>query len=79
MKDITELLNQINLIPEDSLLERIISYCEENELNPQELGDSLAESEQFKRVLWINAVENNQIQDVLLKNKLKETLDLDEW
>jgi len=72
-------LNKINSLPGDSLLERMLSYCEENDIDPKELGDMFEESEKFKRVLWIDAVENNQIQDAPLKAKLNETQDLDTW
>jgi hypothetical protein len=72
-------LNQINSLPGNSLLERMLSYCEENDIDPKELGDMFEESDQFKRVLWIDAVENNQIQDAPLKAKLNETQDLDTW
>lgn len=77
--NIAELLNKIHTLPEETLLEKIISYCEEHDLDPQEVGDRLAESEQFKRVLWIDAVEHNQIQDKLLKDKLRQTEDFDVW
>jgi len=78
-ENIIELLNDIHKIPESSLLEKLISYCEENDILPQELGDILGESEQFKRVLWINAVQNNQIHDTPLQNKITSTEELDEW
>lgn len=79
MNNLTEILNEINKIPEVSLLDKIISYCEQNDLNPQELGDELAESEHFKRRLWMDCVNNNSIQDNLLKQKWEETDTLDEW
>ena len=77
--DLQDLLNEINKIPGDSLIERIISYCEENDLEPQDIGDSLGESEQFKRVLWIDAVDNNQIHDIKLKELLNSTEEIDDW
>ena len=76
---ISQLLDEIDKLPGDSLLEKILSYCEENDIDPKEIGDMLSDSEQFKRILWIDAVGNNQIKDELLKNKLKETKDLEAW
>ena len=78
-ENIINLINNINDIPGDSLIEKILSYCEENDLEAQEIGDILADSKHFKRVLWIDAVRNNQIQDLGLKNILNETEDFDEW
>lgn len=77
--DITELLNKINKYPEDTLLERMASYCEMNDIDPQEFGDMFSEDEYFKRKLWINCVENFQIKDVLLTNKINSVEGLDEW
>ncbi len=77
--NIVELLNEISKIPEISLLERIISYCEENDLDPKEIGDVLSESETFKTNLWLDCVENNSISDPLLKAKWDKTNNLDEW
>jgi len=75
MINITELLNRIHDIPEDTLIEKIVSYCEETDTDIQEIGEILGESEQFKRVLWIDAVNHNQIQDAPLKNVLQDELD----
>ena len=78
-KDIQDLLNEINAHPEVSLLEKIVSYCEETGFEPQDVGDALSECEQFKRMLWINAVDNNQVHDIKLKEMLNSTEDLDDW
>ena len=77
--NIVKLINEINKMPEDSLLEKMISYCEQTDTDPQELGDIFAESEQFKRKLWISCVEFNQIKDDLLSDKLNLIEDIDEW
>lgn len=78
-KDIVDLLNEINKIPEPDLLGKILSYCEQNDLDVQEVGEILSESEQFKRQLWIDAVKHNQIQDEGLQRKLNSTQELDTW
>lgn len=76
---LVEILNDISEFPEESLLEKMLSYCEMNDLDPQELGDMFAENDQFKRKLWINCVENYQIKDTLLQDKIASVEDLDEW
>ena len=58
--EIVELLNEISKIPEDTLLDRIVTYCEKNDLDTKEIGDTLSESEQFKRMLHIE-LENNHM------------------
>ena len=78
-KDIVDLLNEINKIPESDLLGKILSYCEQNDLDVQEVGEILSESEQFKRHLWMDAVKHNQIQDEGLQRKLNSTQELDTW
>ena len=49
--EIVELLNEISKIPENSLLDKIVSYCEKFDLDPKEIGDTLGDSEQFKLML----------------------------
>ncbi len=77
--DITKLLNEIGKIKDLSLMDKITTYCEQNDLSTQEIGDILSESEQFKRNFWIDCVNNNTIKDDFLKEKIQETFDLDEW
>ena len=77
--NLVEILNEIHKLPENNLLEKMSSYCEMNDIDPQELGDMFAESDQFKRRLWVNCVENFQIKDELLQDKLQSVEDLDEW
>ena len=78
-ENITELLNEINKMPEKTLLEKMVSYCEENDIPEQELGDRLSGSDQFKRTLWINCVESFQIKDELLSEKWAKMENLEEW
>ena len=77
--DLTQVLNEIQATPGDSLIERMLSWCTENDFDPMELGEMFANSKQFKRVLWIDAVEHNQVQDFQLKDLLHETKELDVW
>ena len=74
---ITEILNEISQY-EGTLLERILEYVSENELNPQEVGDILSEDENFKDIFYFDLVSNNEIID----KELKETItkrDVDVW
>jgi len=77
--DIIILLNEIHKIDEENLMDKILSYCSKYDYNPQEIGDLLAESETFKRTLWLDCVDNNTIRDALVKDKLNSTATLDEW
>jgi len=77
--NIIELLNAISQVHGDSLLEKIVSYCDKNNLDPQEVGDILADSEQFKRKLHIDLVHNHIIRDPGFSRKENLCQDLDEW
>ena len=78
-KELITLLDKIYLMPEDNLMDKIISYCEMNDYDIQEIGDILSENEQFKTKLWIDCVSNNTIKDDLLKQKQNSTKELDMW
>ena len=71
------LINEIHKIEGDSLLEKILSYCEINEINPQELGDIISDIDQFKEDIWLDCVKNNIVQDDTIKHKLNK--EMEEW
>jgi len=77
--EIVQLLNEFNKIQEDTLLDKISVFCEENDIDPKELGDTLSENEQFKRLLWFDCVRNNQLQDKTLKTQWQKQTLLDDW
>ena len=77
--NIISLLNEINKIPEPDLIGKILSYCEQNDFDVQEIGEFLSESEQFKKQLWVDAVKHNQVQDESLRKKINTTQELDAW
>jgi len=77
--DIIEIINEIYKISDGSLSEKILEYCHRNDLNPQELGDILYESEDFKKVLYRDCVVNNIIQDEVLDDKSKRTQEIFKW
>ena len=78
-EEVQTLINDINSYPEYSLLEKVISYCEENEIDVNDIQDILKQSEHFRTVFYIDCVEKNHIRDLGLKRKLTETIDEDEW
>ena len=78
-QEVQELINEINSYPEYSLLEKVISYCEENDIDVNDIEDILKQSEHFRTVFYIDCVEKNHIRDLGLKKKLRETIDEDEW
>ena len=75
---ITEILNEIYKIEGYTLVDKIIGYCEKNNLDPKEIGDILEESEQFKRKLYIDLVHHKAIKDpkFVEKEELCEILDV---
>ena len=72
--EIVELLNEIAKIPEKSLLDRIISYCEKFDLDPKEIGDTLEESEQFKKMLHVELEKNH-----VFPKSVQDTTDITIW
>ena len=58
------MIDKILKTPGDTLLEKILSYCEINNLNPQEIGDNLSVYAIVNEDMTINLPEqtiNNQI------------------
>ncbi len=72
-------LNEFAKMPDDSLLEQIVSYCEQHDLDSKELGYVLAECDQFKRRLHLDCVKKHQMSDPLLTKTLNRCKDLEEW
>jgi hypothetical protein len=62
-----ELINKISLMHGDSLLEKILDYCETFDKDPKEIGDFLQESEAFKDILYKDCIKNNIIKDSSVK------------
>ena len=73
------IIQNIQSIKEDSLLDKLLSYIEENDFDIIEIGELLSKNDQFKRLLWIDTVNHNQILDTFTKDLLRETKDLDIW
>jgi len=78
-KEVNELLNEIAKMCGNSLLEKMLDYCETKEVDPKWLGDLLSEEKTFKEMLYIDMVKHNQMRDPLFKKKLLGHFELDEW
>jgi len=73
--ELITLVNKISQMAGDNLVDKIMDYCETYDQDPQEIGDILQESEDFKNLLYKDCVKNHIIKDLeLIINK-----DLDVW
>ena len=71
---IVELVNKISEMEGNNLLEKILDYCETYDEDPQEIGDILQESEEFKDLLYLDCVKHNIIKDTSIS--IKDDLDI---
>ena len=71
---IVELVNKISEMEGNNLLEKILDYCETYDEDPQEIGDILQESEEFKDLLYLDCVKHNIIKDTSIS--IKDELDI---
>jgi hypothetical protein len=71
---IVELVNKISEMEGINLLEKILDYCETYDEDPQEIGDILQESEEFKDLLYLDCVKHNIIKDTSIS--IKDELDV---
>jgi hypothetical protein len=58
----------------NSLLEKIVDYCETFNQDPKEIGDILQDCEEFKDILYKDCVKNNIIKDSNLV--IKDEIDI---
>jgi len=77
--NITKLLNDIYKIEGDSLLDRIIGYCEKTDTDIREIGDLIADSDELKRKIWLDCVKHNIIIDKGAERLLNQTEDPELW
>ena len=78
-QDITELLNDIYKVEGDSLLDRIIGYCEKSDLDVREIGDLISDNDELKRKIWLDCVKHNIIMDLGAERLLNQTEDPEIW
>ncbi len=72
-------LNKIFEMSGNSLVEKILDYCETYDVDPQEMGDLLEESKDFRELLYKDCVENNIIVDEVLDKRLNVTQTIEVW
>ena len=77
--ELVSILNKIFEMSGVSLSEKILDYCETYDQDPQEVGDLLEESKDFKKLLYRDCVENNIIKDEIFLDHLNETEIINEW
>ncbi len=77
--DFLKLFNDISKMEGNSLLEKILDYCETFNKDVQEIGDILEENKEFKQLLYDDCVNNNIINDPKYKKILNRTENIEEW
>jgi hypothetical protein len=73
--ELITLINKISTMNGNNLLEKIVDYCETYDQDPQEIGDILESSDEFKKLLYKDCVKSNIIRDL----DLEINDDLDVW
>jgi hypothetical protein len=73
--DIVSLINKISEMTGETILEKMLDYCESYDKEPQELGDLLQENEDFKKLLYRDCVKHNIIKD----STVQIPEDLEKW
>jgi len=77
--DIIEIYNDIMATPGDTILDKIIGYCELRKVDFQEIGDIISSNNEFRKMLYNDCVQNNIIRDDDMKTMMKQSEILNEW
>ena len=77
--NIVEIINDIWKMSGDSISQKILDYCETNDIDERELGELLEESEDFKKQLYKDCIKNNTIKDEDFKSKQSKTEEIVPW
>ena len=77
--EIVDLLNEIYKIPGDTILDRLVGLSEKYDIDIRELGDTIADSEDMKKKIWLDCVKHNIIVDPGATKLLERTETLDLW
>jgi len=75
----TEILNIISQYHGTSLMEKMMDFCETEDIEPQYLGDLVAEDKAFRDLLYNDCVLSNSVKDHLMNKREKEMQELDIW
>jgi len=76
---IVDLINKIWEMNGDSLADKILDYCETFGEDEREVGELLAQSPDFKKILYKDCLKNNIIKDDDLKAHLSRTEKIEPW
>jgi len=74
-----ELFNKISSMSGESLVEKILDYCETYNKDPQEIGDFLEGNKEFKKILYDDCITNNIIKNPEYKQFIERTEEIEEW
>ena len=75
----SEILNEIGNYHGCSLLERMMDFCETNDVEPQYLGDILADDDKLKLMLHNDCVMSNSIKDYDIQHRNDVMEEMNEW
>ena len=75
----TEILNLISNYYGNSILEKMLDFCETNDIEEQFLGDILSEDKEFKELLHNDCFMSNAVKDNILHLKDNRTECLNIW
>jgi len=70
-----ELFNEIMEMPSDSLIQKILEYSEETNIDITYLAEVFEKNKEYKEMLYVSCVEHNIIKDKEMKDILKKRLD----
>lgn len=77
--NLIDIINEIHKIDGDSLLDKALEYCHKNNIDIQELGDILSESEEFKQVLLGDCIKYKIIRSEEIDIEISKTEDICAW
>jgi hypothetical protein len=75
-------LNDILAMPSESLLDKILEYAEEYEIDVSDIAELFEKNKEYKELLYVSLVENHVIIDKemkeLLEKRIQEALEDEE-
>ncbi len=78
-EDFLNLFNNIGKMHGNSLLEKILDYCDTYDEDVQEIGDILESNKNFKEILYDDCVNSNIIRDPKYKKIINRVEKIEEW
>ena len=77
--NIVDLINRIWEMGGDSISDKILDYCETYDEDEREIGEILAQSSDFKSILYKDCLKHHIIKDDDLKTHLSRTEKIEAW